>query len=302
MSFNAPDIDKGNFAAKLSHPEDRRPKDSDALFNSIFNKSLELKTGIPNIRRKSVFVTGDKDQARRYGDVYYFLPIGKFKFVYSSDVKDSFEHAHKLWAQVAIAFGGHMAEFIQISPHPIKAEYFEQHAQFGWMLDDYSLKRIFSWLFFNEKWDTIEASLSDSQISSLGKIILQRIDLDKKHFDGGENTLQFLSKLHDILKAWWPLMHRLILTSFSASYEIGGDLEHAISSYTEILFYASEGYYIVSCDKLKDAYIQMNGPETNKMVRHAQVHFDDYQDDYLEYAKYYEWLINLGKTNGNSNQ
>ena len=87
-------------ALRISHPENRIPKDSGELFNDIFNRAMEKKFGIADIRRKTVFASGSVNQAKLYGQIFYFFPIGDFKFTYAPDVEDSYEEGRKLWQKV----------------------------------------------------------------------------------------------------------------------------------------------------------------------------------------------------------
>jgi len=66
----------------------RRSLDTPPEVNKMLNNELK-KRGLP-LRSKSVFVTGDRWEAERFGNVYVIFPVGKFKFAWSPEIEDFF--------------------------------------------------------------------------------------------------------------------------------------------------------------------------------------------------------------------
>jgi hypothetical protein len=76
------------------HPVNRPPKDSDLNgggFNFMFNAMMDVAFQEENIRRHSVFVTGSRTVAQQYGAVSFTFPVGPIKYLWSSEIDDSYE-------------------------------------------------------------------------------------------------------------------------------------------------------------------------------------------------------------------
>jgi hypothetical protein len=283
-------------AMRISHPTDRAPKDSGSLFNDIFNKSIEQKFGVADIRKKTIFATGDARQARQYGPLFFFFPIGEFQFAYSPSVTDSYEDAEQLWKDVANAISGHKAELIKMAPHNVTEANFDDYGPTGWLIEPYALKRIFTRLG-NEGWHELPEKLSDSYVAQFVDAVKGRIDNDYAKFDG-EQPSMFFAQLGDCIEVWWPLIRKLILRTFANSYEINTELSSAISGNVEILFYASRGYYAVSVTHLRETYVSLmtDSPDDEGNTGHLHAHYYDHRD--IEDDALYEWFIQLGKKHG----
>jgi hypothetical protein len=91
--------------------EDRRPRNSSMLMTLAFNLAIERKFGIPLVRRRSLFVTGDFFRAAPYAkesaDDRYIgvvVPIGDFHYLYSPLIHDSYGLEPFLHKAFATAF------------------------------------------------------------------------------------------------------------------------------------------------------------------------------------------------------
>ncbi len=76
-------------AFKAIPRKDRKPKDTPIEMQNLFDDIMQKLYGWKP-RAQGVFVTGGISQAQVYGSVYEIYPIGKFKFIYASDVHDFF--------------------------------------------------------------------------------------------------------------------------------------------------------------------------------------------------------------------
>jgi len=65
----------------------RRPSDMEEELSDAFDSALYNRFGF-YARSNAIFCTGDKKEAKRYGNVYMIFPVGKYKFVYSENIKD----------------------------------------------------------------------------------------------------------------------------------------------------------------------------------------------------------------------
>lgn len=78
--------------------EDRRPRDSgkDLPFNICFNLMIEHRFGVPLVRQRSLFVSGDVRTVVKYATQHdaqhigLVKPVGPFRFLYSPHIRGSF--------------------------------------------------------------------------------------------------------------------------------------------------------------------------------------------------------------------
>lgn len=72
---------------------DRAPRDSGnhPFFNWTYNAVIEEKFKIHLVRSTSEYCTGNPATAEYYGHALFIFPIGKFNFLWSEDISDSFE-------------------------------------------------------------------------------------------------------------------------------------------------------------------------------------------------------------------
>jgi hypothetical protein len=272
------------------------------LFNDIFNRSIEAKLGIPGIRRRTIFASGDRNQASQYGKVFFFFPIGDFEYAFAQDVVDSYEEMQDLWVSVTNAISGHIQEFAKLAPVSVEekkfmGDEFDGYHPFGWMVEPFAMERVFASLADDGLQSLPDENAPDDFFRQLALHVRNRIDADYRHFEAGESLSDFTVKLIACLKAFWPLMRKLIINNFTAKYEFNDNLPQAIRSHVEILFYSTKGYYVVEVQKLRAAYAEhmtKDGDEGNTGSDHE--HYFDHRG--IEDADLYEWFIEQGRTNG----
>ena len=91
--LSAPLLEDGELAFLRT---DRRPRNTLPAFNALFNLMIERKFGIPNIRRQSLFVTGEIRRAAAYAkeiDAQHLCkihPNGNYRYLYSPCIHDSY--------------------------------------------------------------------------------------------------------------------------------------------------------------------------------------------------------------------
>lgn len=78
------------FARTFPVRTNRAPKDSNPMLSEILDQRLHQDFGVP-YRSASLFVTGDKFEARSYGHVGIVLPQGDFKFCYGVKCADAYK-------------------------------------------------------------------------------------------------------------------------------------------------------------------------------------------------------------------
>lgn len=84
--------------------EDRRPRSTGnaPVFNICFNLMIERRFGVPLVRRRALFVSGNIRQAARYAGeldaahIGVVTPVGPFRFVYHPAVSDSMSLVRRL--------------------------------------------------------------------------------------------------------------------------------------------------------------------------------------------------------------
>lgn len=69
--------------------KDRRPLHSDVTLHNLFNKAIDA-AGLSANRTNSVFVTGNMNTARLYGEVHVAFPVGDFDFTWAPQYEDLF--------------------------------------------------------------------------------------------------------------------------------------------------------------------------------------------------------------------
>lgn len=80
---------KNNYIVKVDVRSNRKPRDSSKLFTDVFNKAIESKFKISNIRNTCSFVSGNYYQSQIYGFVnVVFYPNG-YKLITNEEVLDA---------------------------------------------------------------------------------------------------------------------------------------------------------------------------------------------------------------------
>lgn len=74
---------------------DRKPTDMPLWFHNVVDKAFNDIFGW-KARSEGVFCSNDIEQATQYGsNVYYFFPVGDYRYVYSDTIKDLYVYASK---------------------------------------------------------------------------------------------------------------------------------------------------------------------------------------------------------------
>lgn len=66
---------------------DRKPLDTHQALSDAWNILINLESGSAN-RNNSIFVTGNKDEAREYGKLFVCIPVGNFHYTWSPEYYD----------------------------------------------------------------------------------------------------------------------------------------------------------------------------------------------------------------------
>lgn len=189
------------------HPSDRKPKDSEPAFNFIMNSMIDAGFGIENIRRKSFFATGNRKQARVYGQVMFCLPKGKPKWMWSPDISDAYEDSSELYDRLIKA--SDLPSFTRQKYESIFAElrHTYGHSTRTWVN--------------NENGDSERVTL---------QAVKDSVDHHEDVFGSASPYKILLSGLRDTAKDL---------------YLDTRNLAEAITAGNEIMFYESDGYYLV---------------------------------------------------------
>jgi len=189
----------------FDHPTSRQSKDSNPNVVLAFNSMIDAAFGIPNIRSHSIFCTGHEREAKYYGNTYKIAPIGDYKFIWSSKLKDSYSNEDKIWN--ALNDNLHKNARYGVSPKKLFTELAEQ-------INDSE------WVHNNHKDDIIKAVAND-------------LYSNENMHEYGEKIEQF------------PKWLKLSLKETAEELYQQNDMEKAILSYNEILIYQSGGYAAV---------------------------------------------------------
>jgi hypothetical protein len=94
------------YTIEVPHPENRLPRNSDVAFNVAYNFQIAAAYGIQNIRQHSIFTHGNKSTVTAYGEPYYFFPKGHIKYLWGPLIGDS-------WMQENACFEVAMERILQ---------------------------------------------------------------------------------------------------------------------------------------------------------------------------------------------
>lgn len=222
----------------FNHPENRDAKDSPTAFNIFFNAMMEATLGIKDIRRQTMFATGSSMTANAYGKACYCFPVGKFDFIWSSKVADSY-------AEENIIFDN-LRQVIEKEEVPDFGKRFGTYA---------SMKSAIRSLFnsIDETFDILDPT--PTVRDRINRSYNTAYAAMQRGGDEEDESFDFSSLL---IKCMPALGKRIYIEE---------DLVGAIQSKHEILIYKSGGYYLIPVDsarrmvaKTKDTY-HMNDEE-----------------------------------------
>lgn len=90
---------------KLKVRKDRKPLDTPLEVHKEFDKIFTKNFGWP-ARSSGLLTTGDKTVAGSYGNAYQVFPIGKFRFLWSSNVHDLYGRYVEFMTQQRLSYAG----------------------------------------------------------------------------------------------------------------------------------------------------------------------------------------------------
>lgn len=108
-------ITNGNKFFMMEHIRtDRAPRDSinNPSFNFLFNLGAESITGISEIRKKTLFCTGEIATSEFYGRSFFVFPLNGFKFLSSPNVTDSFKNLGELQTDLLFELKKHKSDSV----------------------------------------------------------------------------------------------------------------------------------------------------------------------------------------------
>lgn len=82
-------IDANITIRKIPIRQDREPLDTDHISSGLFNYLFEKEHNISNIRMRSMFCTGERRQATRYGALHWVFPVNGSEVWASPGIRDS---------------------------------------------------------------------------------------------------------------------------------------------------------------------------------------------------------------------
>lgn len=208
------------------HPAERPPRDSGKAFNFAFNAGYQLAHKVPSVRTRTVFATGDAAMTAEYGELGFFFPVGDFKYGWSADINDSYDEEGEIMSRV----GEHFKK-MNDSTRP-DAEYIGQLFQ------------------------------------DLANEITPASWVNNRNDEGEDMTLQVISD--QTPNAWWGKVKNAydklaesLRVTFDTTYLDNADLEAAVKSGNEILFYRTGGYYMIPYSMVQEKMKEAGLPGTH---------------------------------------
>jgi hypothetical protein len=214
----------------FNHPAMRPAKDSDPKFNFMFNSMIDAAYDINMVRPRTLFGTGSYKQAQAYGDICYCFPAGPIRFLWSSEVSDSYEDDRNMYMRI-MGIVNKEAGFNGT----------------GNELSYSNIKQLFQWLSQN-------GASAAAWARSNGDAEQQTLHAFRYVLGEGLNLSDHKDELHHIL------IHALALTG-SHLYQANTELANALDSMNEILIYKSKGFYMVPRDVVWDEVRKAKIPE-----------------------------------------
>lgn len=82
----------------VPHPKNRPAMSSSQSVVAFFDSIIDAGRQVEKIRGRSVFASSERSVAGDYGRVFYFFPRGDFEFVYSNIVRDAYDEEYDMFA------------------------------------------------------------------------------------------------------------------------------------------------------------------------------------------------------------
>jgi hypothetical protein len=215
------------------HPTERPPRDSGKAFNFVFNAGYQLARKVPSVRTRTVFASGNAAMTSEYGELGFFFPVGDFKYGWSTDITDSYDEEGQIMQQIG-------AEFKRMNDAPKP--------------DAGSIGQLFQDISYEMTPATWVANRNDA---------------------GEDMTLQTISNQppaamwSQVKNAYGKLVQSLH-NAFDTLYLDNEDLEAAVKSGHEILFYRTDGYYMVPYSMVQEEMEKagLKGTHFNRQERY----------------------------------
>ena len=87
IHYNNVDDDRYSHIKKIKTQTNRNPLTTTNKIHKISNELFQETFGW-KARSEGAFATSDEYEAKRYGDVYMFMPIGEYKYIYHVEIPD----------------------------------------------------------------------------------------------------------------------------------------------------------------------------------------------------------------------
>jgi len=218
----------------ISHPDERKPRDSGKGFNFTFIAGYQLAHKIPSIRTRCVFATGNAPATAEYGELGFFFPAGEFKFGWSTEIEDSFDEEEKINDLL-------VRNFIKMN-NSSKAS----------SQDIIDFIEDLAWKISPAQW------------------------VSNRNDQGEDITLRTVSEQQDykeIFSQVKGLYDRLVESfrfTFDTLYIDNENLNAAVKSKNEILFYQTDGYYMIPYSEvqLRMTMAGLDGTHFNRQERY----------------------------------
>lgn len=207
------------------HPQGRKPADSDAKLNFMFNAGFQITYGVPSIRTRTVFATGSFQNADQFGAPAFFFPSGEYRFAWSPYIFDSHMQDDSIWEMLA-------AEFKELSKDMFEPDHGKWKE---------SLQKLFERLEIQpHKW-----------VRGDDDAVRMTEQIAKYYFSLQVGNLKGFGGFHQLLD-------EALGRTFERLYVDDMNLEGAVKSHSEIFFYQTDGYYLVPIDLAAEVMNERN--------------------------------------------
>lgn len=201
------------------HPEFRKPRDSSTTFNIMFNAMIECAFNVKDVRTRTVFVTGNHEDAGGYGSQHVVFPIGKIKYIWSPQIHDS-------------ACNGGWVKTLAINGSSPDLKLSQSSIRLMW-----------------DHMDDIEDPLFASKWVKGGKNII----------DETQTTYYWDKDFHESKEPVYPLIKNGMKLYGEHFYKNNERLSDALTSNNEIFIYESDGYYSIPLSIVLSEYHKSHG-------------------------------------------
>lgn len=193
------------------HPQSRTPRDSELWFNFMFNAGIEVAFDIRSVRKSCVFATGNAADSSAYGEICFFIPAGNSKFVWSPFVEDSHEDSDGFMENIA-------DKFLQLG-------------KIDSSVTGSNIKNALTQIFKNLQHTTSAHNWSQGKSEAETEAATEEVN---KYLGIQLGSTLFYERLQEAISQ-----------TFSELYEDSTNLDEAVKSKNEVLFYETAGYFVI---------------------------------------------------------